>query len=102
MLVIAINKPSIGRVHVFLYYTESVKDGDDLSEKKIPLGNRLYRYDLIDDKLVNPKLLLDLPSVPCCIHNGGKIAIGPDNNVYTVIGDAKGHLTKAQNIKKGE
>ena len=85
-----------------MYFTESLKDGDDVSEKKIPLGNRLYRYDLVDDKLVNPKLLLDLPSEPCCIHDGGKIAIGPDNNVYTVIGDVNGHRTKAQNIKSGK
>jgi aldose sugar dehydrogenase len=101
MLGIAVKKTNIGPVHVFLYFTESVKDGDDLSEKKIPLGNRLYRYDLVDDKLVNPKLLLDLPSVPCCVHNGGKIAIGPDNNVYIVIGDVSGHRTKAQNFRNG-
>ena len=101
MLGIAVKKTNIGPVHVFLYFTESVKDGDDLSEKKIPLGNRLYRYDLVNDKLVNPKLLLDLPSGPCCIHNGGKIAIGPDNNVYAVIGDVNGHRTKAQNFRNG-
>jgi aldose sugar dehydrogenase len=102
MLGIAVEKTNIGLVHVFLYFTESVKDGDDLSEKKIPLGNRLYRYDLVDDKLVNPKLLLDLPSGPCCVHNGGKIAIGPDNNVYTIIGDVSGHRTRAQNFKSGK
>ena len=105
MLGIAVKKTNIGPVHVFLYFTESVKDGDDVSEKKIPLGNRLYRYDLADDKLVNPKLLLDLPSEPCCIHYGGKVAIGPDNNVYTVIGevtgDISGHRTKAQNFRNG-
>src|ERR671913_227437 len=49
--------------YVFLYYTEAEsKDGEDLSEKKDPLGNRLYRYELVNDKLVNPKLLLDLPT----------------------------------------
>jgi len=60
MLGIAVNKTNSGLVHVFLYFTESVKDGDDVSERKIPLGNRLYRYDLVNDKLVNPKLILDL------------------------------------------
>jgi len=113
MLGIAVMKTNIGQVHVFLYFTESVKDGDDVSENKIPLGNRLYRYDLVDDKLVNPKLLLDLPSEPCCVHNGGKIAIGccvhnggkiaigHDNNVYTIIGDVNGHRTESQNVRNG-
>jgi len=107
MLGIAVKKTNIDPVHVFLYFTESVKDGDDVSEKKIPLGNRLYRYDLVDGKLVNPKLLLDLPSEPgrpsepCCIHNGGKIAIGHDNNVYTIIGDVHSHRTESQNVRNG-
>jgi len=101
MLGIAVKKTNIGPVHVFLYFTEFVKDGDDPFEKKIPSANRLYRYDLVDDKLVNPKLLHDLPSEPCCVHNGGKIAIGPDNNVYTVIGDVNGHRTTAQNVNNG-
>jgi len=92
---------STNKTYVFLYFTETKsKDGEKGSFYR-DLGNRLYRYELDDDKLVNAKLLLNLPSRPCCIHNGGKIAIGPDNNVYTVIGDAKGHHTKAQNNQTG-
>ncbi len=34
-------------------------------------------------------------------HNGGKVAIGPDGNVYAVIGEVGGHQTKAQNVKNG-
>ena len=68
--------------YVFLYYTEA--DGDDEGD---PLGNRLYRYELIGNKLVNPKLLLDLPSLPGPAHNGGVVAVGPDNNVYVAVGD---------------
>jgi aldose sugar dehydrogenase len=30
--------------------------------------------------LVNPNLILDLPSEPGFAHNGGAITIGPDNN----------------------
>jgi hypothetical protein len=41
------------------------------NEGNNPLGNRLYRYDLADNKLVNPKLLLDLPAKPGQSHNGG-------------------------------
>ena len=42
---------------------------------------------LVNDRLVNPKLILDLPISPGPFHNGGKIRIGPDNNVYIIIGD---------------
>jgi glucose/arabinose dehydrogenase len=41
--------------------------------------------------LVNPRLLLDLPATPGPTHNGGKVAIGPDDNVYLSIGDIGDH-----------
>jgi aldose sugar dehydrogenase len=72
--------------YVFLYYTEA--EGEDGGD---PIGNRLYRYELIDNKLVNPKLLLDLPvdkNNPA--HNGGAVAIGPDENIYIIIGNLVG------------
>jgi glucose/arabinose dehydrogenase len=88
--------------HVFLYLTES-KDGDNDTPE--PLSNRLYRYDLENNRLVNPKLLLELPLTPKTIHNGGVVAIGPDNNVYTVVGDLDGitnySSTKAENYRDG-
>jgi glucose/arabinose dehydrogenase len=87
MLGIAVKNTNSSIVHVFLYFTESVKDGDDISERKVPLGNRLYRYDLVNDKLVNPKLLLDLPSTPGSAHNGGKILLDSKGNVYLTIGE---------------
>jgi glucose/arabinose dehydrogenase len=88
--------------HVFLYYTETKSiDGEDLKNGEI-LGNRLYRYDLVNNKLVNPKMLLDLPAEPGLHHTGGVVLIGPDENVYLVIGDID-HSNKAQNIlNKGE
>jgi glucose/arabinose dehydrogenase len=56
--------------------------------------------------LVNPKLLLTLPAYPHAAHNGGKLMIGPDNNIYLIVGDIKGYkaessITKAQNVKDG-
>ncbi|MGA7007412.1 MAG: hypothetical protein WBY28_10090 [Nitrososphaeraceae archaeon] len=42
----------------------------------------MYRYELVNNKLVNPKLLLDLPATPGAIGIGGKVVVGPDNNVY--------------------
>jgi glucose/arabinose dehydrogenase len=75
---------------------------------QLPLGNRLYRFDLVGDKLINPKLLLDLPTVPDTVHNGGKILVGPDNNVYLTFGDLTRDnkkdspiITKAQNHEEG-
>jgi aldose sugar dehydrogenase len=94
------------KTYVYLYYTESGggKDGDDVSGNVEPAGNRLYKYEYYNGKLINPKLLLDLPAIPVNKkgeHNGGKVIIGPDNNIYTVIGDVGAHRTQSQNIANG-
>jgi len=96
MLGIAVAKHSNGvPTYVFLYYT---KDGGGGSRS---LANVLYRYELVNDQLTNPKLLLNLPALRGPNHNGGKVVIGPDNNVYTVIGDLRAHRTQAQNVVNG-
>ena len=61
---------------------------------------------MVDNKLVKPKKLLDLPRPTGPGRNGGALAIGPDNNVYFTVGDlnllmGEGFLTKAENIEKG-
>jgi aldose sugar dehydrogenase len=61
--------------------------------------NNIYRYELLDDKLVSPKLILDLPSEPGPAHNGGAITIGPDNNLYIPIGDIDGSFNPHRNVK---
>jgi len=102
LLGIAIEKNKNGPTYVFLYYTESVaKDGNDVSSD--PLGNRLYRYELAGNstRLINPQLLLDLPATSKPVHNGGVVIIGPDNYVYTVIGDVDLHRNPAQNKESG-
>ena len=103
---IAISKHD-SKTFVFLYYTEiNGKDGEDRQGKE-PLANRLYRYELVDNKLVNPLLLLDLPANPGPRHNGGAITIGPDNNLYVPIGDVDGSFkeenteTETQNYNDG-
>ncbi len=88
-----------GEVKVFLFFTET----EDIDNGEI-LGNRLYKYDFIDGKLVNPTLLLDLPFLPGPSHNGGVLDIGPDNNLYLVVGDINRegnpeYLTLAQNME---
>src|ERR687889_1537161 len=85
---IAVSTSSSGSTYVFLYYTEAeLTDSEDVTEGKDPLGNRLYRYELVNNKLINPILLLDLPTTPGPSHDGGVVKIGPDNNVYVVVGD---------------
>jgi glucose/arabinose dehydrogenase len=97
--------------YVFLYFTESGggEDGDDWREGIPPAGTRLYRYNTVltasengeNDqlRLVNQTLLLDLPGTPGPRYHGGPIAIGPDNNVYVVIGTVDHHETQAQNFE---
>jgi aldose sugar dehydrogenase len=94
-------------LNVYLYYTESAtdNDGDDIGEQEEPLGNRVYRYVFDNGKLKDEKMLLDLPAtqppdtVP--FHNGGKILVGPDHNIYIVIGDLNSRRTLLQNIQDG-
>lgn len=97
--------------YVFLYYTESGATGQNgggaggVSDgQTTAIRNHLYRYELVNNKLINPRLLLDLPANPGPAHQGGKVAIGPDNNVYVSIGDSRPSAfseaegkTKAQN-----
>jgi len=104
---IAISKHD-SKTYVFLYYTEiSGNDGADRQGEE-PMGNRLYRYELVDNKLINPTLLLDLPATPGPRHNGGAIIIGPGNNLYVPIGDVDGSFrgpssqTITQNYQSGK
>jgi glucose/arabinose dehydrogenase len=96
MLGIAVSKgeEEINSTNIFLYFTEAPLD-------KFPIGNRVYKYELVNNKLVNPQVLLNLPALPGPSHNGGAIIIGPDNNVYAISGDVGGHRNQAQNQESG-
>ncbi len=102
MLGTAVSRENDTTTYVFLYFTESGGgvDGDDMQGVP-PAGNRLYRYELQGDQLVNPMLMLDLPALPGPRYNGGPVVIGPDNNVYVIIGDVGGHTTMVQNFENG-
>lgn len=107
---IATSNSTNGTRYVFLYYTEGKRDGNDNcpdSDYCIPgtepLGNRLYRYELTKDstKLVNPKLLLDLPATPGPAHDGGKMIVDSKKSVYLIVGDVMAEKSKTQNYKDG-
>jgi aldose sugar dehydrogenase len=89
--------------HVFLYYTKASS-----SDGGTPIANQLVRYLLISHPalgpdqgiMVGPRILLNLPVTPGPNHDGGKVTIGPDRNVYTVLGDLN-RQTQAQNFENG-
>src|SRR5215211_6630117 len=89
--------------NVFLYYV--ICEG-----KNTGCENRVYRYDL-DNKnnvLINPKLLLGIPSFPDPAHIGGILDIGPDENLYVTVGNfqhtipSEVYRTKTQNYEDGK
>ena len=81
--------------YVFLYFTESKKNGEAKSV--------IYRYDWNGTSLINPTLILESPSLAGIYHNGGKIIIGPrDHQLYVVIGDLNAPDTVTQNYKYGK
>src|SRR5215218_6320484 len=89
--------------NVFLYYIECKK-------KNLDCENRIYKYDLDNQKneLVNPKLLVGIPSFPDPSHIGGILDIGPDENLYFTVGNFQNTIpsevyrTKTQNFEDGE
>jgi glucose/arabinose dehydrogenase len=86
--------------YVFLFYTEN--DTNNWG-KMSPYGNgnRIYRYVWDPGTLVlfNGTLVLDLPAVQNAPNSGGKIIVGPDSQLYTVIGDLS-YEGRKQNIPK--
>src|SRR5918995_157077 len=95
---IAILHNDNGTSYAFLYYYLAEVNDNNGTTKVV---DSLYRYDIINGKFINPKLIFEIPSSPAGIHHGGKLMIGPDKNIYLTIGDIDGRETKAQNIKNG-
>jgi glucose/arabinose dehydrogenase len=88
MLGIATVKDQINN-KVFLYFTEKGEEDE--------AHNRIYRYDLVNNKLVHPELVLDLVGEPGARHNGGVLKIGPDQLLYFAIGDVNDGEDQARN-----
>jgi glucose/arabinose dehydrogenase len=84
-----LNNASKVDAYVFIYYDES--EVGDCSCK--PNASRLYRYELVNNgtELANAKLFISLPiggTYPL-LHEGGPVKIGPDGNVYLMVGDIR-------------
>jgi glucose/arabinose dehydrogenase/plastocyanin len=95
---IALLQNDNGTTYAFLYYYLVEVNEEDGTKKIV---NQLYRYNVTDGKFTNPKLIFEIPSQLGSPHNGGKLMIGPDNNVYLTTGDIKHYKTQAQNWNNG-
>jgi aldose sugar dehydrogenase len=86
--------PSNHTEFIFLYFTEVY--GEDHTR------NRVYRYEWNQENqtLVNGTMILDLPAEPESIHNGGKLEVDKNGNIYAVIGDLK-REGQLQNVPGG-
>jgi aldose sugar dehydrogenase len=103
------DKSSEDNNFVYLYYTQCVKNKVTRSQD---CGNYIYKY-LLESKnntLIAPKLIVKLPGLPGPSHNGGKLLMDKDKNLFVTIGDLQttkfnqnstGYDTKAQNILNG-
>jgi aldose sugar dehydrogenase len=86
--------PSDHTKFIFLYFTEVY--GEDQTR------NRIYRYEWNQENqtLVNGTMILDLPAEPESIHNGGKLEVDKNDNIYAVICDLK-REGQLQNVPGG-
>ena len=80
------------KIFVFIYYTEQLGDRE--------LRNKVYRFEWTGSTLTNRALILNLPALPGKNHDGGKLLVSSDNNLYVIIGDLN-HNGKLQNNKNG-
>ena len=75
--------------HIYLYYTFN-KFGDCATSGPNTPVNRVSRFTLGDDDLVNPTselvLIDNIPSATG-LHNSGDVQFGKDGNLYVTVGD---------------
>jgi aldose sugar dehydrogenase len=84
---------------VFLYVTESGAQVDGVPTEG-DVRNRVYSYTWDGTSLTNPQLILDAPSGPGTNHQGGKLKLGPDNQLYAIVGEMQ-REGQDQNIQNG-
>src|SRR5919106_1374363 len=84
---------------VFLYVTESGAQVEGVPTEG-DVRNRVYSYTWDGTSLTNPQILVDLPAGPGTNHQGGKLKIGPDNQLYIIVGEMQ-REGQLQNIQNG-
>src|ERR687895_1031465 len=95
----SMNKESTPKV--FLYFTAK-SEYENENRQQVPRNKVLsYEWNKQNKSLVNSKLVLDLPSEPGPYHQGGKLKIGPDGNLYVIIGDLNTVMGQLQNHRNG-
>jgi glucose/arabinose dehydrogenase len=78
--------PSKNSTYVFLRFVTTKNQNSSDSPAETQMANRLYRYEFVNNSLLNPKLILDLPGG--FYHDGGVILIAPDrHSLYLSVGD---------------
>jgi aldose sugar dehydrogenase len=85
--------------NVFLYVTESGAQVGGIPTEG-DARNRVYSYTWDGTSLTNPQLLSDLPAGPGTNHQGGKLKIGPDSQLYVVVGEMQ-REGQLQNFQSG-
>jgi glucose/arabinose dehydrogenase len=85
--------------NVFLYVSESGAQVEGIPTVG-DVRNRVYSYTWDGTSLTNPQLLVDLPAGPGTNHQGGKLKIGPDNQLYVVVGEMQ-REGQLQNFQSG-
>jgi len=90
-----------GKNFVFVYYTESVTEGDTFNPGWVQdgnknNGNKLVRYQWDGSSLVDPVLILHPIPYSNPMHQSGAMAIH-DNYLYIIIGDNYEYYAKRKN-----
>ena len=87
-------------VKVYLFVTENGAQVEGTSTEN-EVRNRVYSYAWDGSSLTDPHLLLDLPATPGTNHQGGKLKVGPDKQLYVVVGEMQ-REGQLQNFQSGQ
>jgi aldose sugar dehydrogenase len=87
-------------VKVYLFVTENGAQVEGTSTEN-EVRNRVYSYAWDGSALTDPQLLLDLPATPGTNHQGGKLKVGPDKQLYVVVGEMQ-REGQLQNFQSGQ
>jgi len=85
---------------VYLFVTENGAQVEGTSTEN-EVRNRVYSYAWDGSSLTDPQLLLDLPATPGTNHQGGKLKVGPDKQLYVVVGEMQ-REGQLQNFQSGQ